>query len=138
MAAGLIGVFALAWWLDPYDADGVPRRIGTHRQLGMPPCSFLVLTNWPCPSCGMTTSFSLLVHGDLWNSVRANFVGTLVVVVAIVVLPWSLASAAAGRWLGVRSFERPATWLVGAFVALLLLRWVIVVGLDWAFGIRVY
>src|SRR5687768_15883893 len=32
------------------------RGMGTHEQLGMPPCTFLFLTGIRCPSCGMTTS----------------------------------------------------------------------------------
>ena len=35
--------------------------MGTHQQLGLPPCNFVTLTGYPCPACGMTTSFALLV-----------------------------------------------------------------------------
>ena len=31
----------------------------------MPPCNFVLMTGKPCPSCGMTTSFALLVRGDI-------------------------------------------------------------------------
>src|SRR5262249_50885393 len=77
VAVGLIGIFSIAIWLKPYDASGNPLRQETHRQMGLPPCTFYVLTNgYPCPSCGMTTSFSLLMHGDVINSMKANAVGT--------------------------------------------------------------
>ncbi len=134
LAIGLIVVFALAWWLDPYDADGTARRIGTHQQLGMPPCTFLLLTKTPCPSCGLTTSMSLLVHGDIGNSLRANFVGTLSAVFGLVMIPWSLASAIKARLLGIRSCERAMTWFVAAFVILLMVRWIVVVVSHWGFG----
>ena len=65
-----------AFRIHPYDADGNPRTSATHTQLGMPPCNFVTLTGKPCPSCGMTTSFALLVRGDVVSSLRANWVGT--------------------------------------------------------------
>src|SRR5580698_5646032 len=75
VACCLISVFVIAAWLNPYLADGEARRLETHRQLGLPPCTFKDVTGLLCPSCGMTTSFSLLIHGDLPNSLRANWVG---------------------------------------------------------------
>src|SRR5205823_3267323 len=77
LALGLSAVFAVAVWLKPYDDDGRPLRMEAHRQLGLPPCTFYSLTGIPCPSCGMTTSFALLVRGDVVNSARANAAGTV-------------------------------------------------------------
>ena len=53
-------VLWLALMLEP-DPSGV----GTHTQLGLGQCSMLLLTDWPCPMCGMTTTFSHLAHGEL-------------------------------------------------------------------------
>ena len=36
--------------------------LGTHQQLGLPPCTFRVLFDRPCPSCGMSTSWAHLVR----------------------------------------------------------------------------
>jgi hypothetical protein len=130
MALGLVAIFSIAFWLDPYE-NGRPRRMETHLQLGLPPCNFRVLTGLPCPSCGMTTSFALLVRGDLGNSVRANAVGTLLAVVCLLFIPWSLASAWSGRSLFVVSLERLVTWFVAVFLTLMLARWAIVLGLGW-------
>src|SRR2546429_8746037 len=68
VAIGLVALFAAAVWIDPYGPDGRSLRMGTHAQLGLPPCNFLRLTGYPCPSCGMTPSFALLAHGDVVNS----------------------------------------------------------------------
>ena len=63
----LLGGFALAYALEPD-----PRGFGTHQSLGLPPCTFRALFGIPCPSCGMTTSFSHFMHGNLWQAFRAN------------------------------------------------------------------
>jgi Protein of unknown function (DUF2752) len=131
VAAGLIALFIAAAWIDPYGPGGQPQRLGTHAQLGLPPCNFLRLTGYPCPSCGMTTSFALLVHGDVANSMRANAVGTLLALGLLATIPWSLVSAARARWLWVRAVEPWLLWLVIVFVVLALVRWGIVVGLAW-------
>src|SRR5262249_23395431 len=125
MALGLAAVFAVAIYLDPY-RGGQALRMETHRQLGLPECTFKEMTKLPCPSCGMTTSFALVVRGDVWNAVQANVVGALLAGFCMLVLPWSLACVVAGRFLFVRSVERTLTRLVVAFFLLMLLRWVVV------------
>ena len=37
MVLGLVVVFAIALWLNPYDEDGTPRQMETHTKLGLPP-----------------------------------------------------------------------------------------------------
>jgi Protein of unknown function (DUF2752) len=133
LALGLVIVFSIARWLNPYE-NGEARRLETHLQLGLPPCNFRLLTGLPCPSCGMTTSFSLLMHGDWRNSLRANAVGTLLALFWLGLIPWSLASAWRGRCLFIVSLERALTWTVMIFLTLLLVRWAIVLGLRWATG----
>ena len=59
----LVGVSVLGLWVDPD-----PRGFGTHEQLGLAPCRTMEWAGIPCPGCGVTTSVSLLWHGDLWAS----------------------------------------------------------------------
>jgi hypothetical protein len=134
LALALIAVFAVAGWLDPYNADGSPRTLATHQQLGLPPCNFYFFTGLPCPSCGMTTSFALLMHGDLRNSLRANAVGTLLAGFCLLLIPWCVVSAMCRRTLFIRSMERALTLVVLLFFGLMLLRWTIVLGLAWWTG----
>jgi hypothetical protein len=134
LALGLGIVFAIALWLDPYDADGLPLKMEAHRQLGLPPCTFFAVTGLPCPSCGMTTSFALLMHGDPWNSLKANAVGTLLAVVCLLFIPWSLACVFCKRTVFIRSIEKTVTVLVLAFLGLMLLRWGIVVWMIYREG----
>jgi hypothetical protein len=124
----LVAVFTVAIVLNPY-REGRVWLQETHTQMGLPPCTFKVLTGMPCPSCGMTSSFALLMHGDPWNSVRANFVGTFLAIFCLAFIPWALASAVCGRLLLVRSLESVLVRLVLAFVILLLVRWAFVVAL---------
>ncbi len=128
---GLVTVFVLAVWLNPYNEDGTPRRMETHRQIGLPPCTFYYMTGMPCPSCGMTTSFALLMHGDVWNSLRANAAGTLLAVFCLVLIPWSLASVIRQKPLFIVSLERALTRIIMAFLVLVLVRWAIVLLWTW-------
>jgi hypothetical protein len=128
IGALLAGVFAVAFYLNPYDADGRPRTMATHTQLGMPPCNFVILTGKPCPSCGMTTSFALLVRGDIGASLRANWAGTLTAIVWALTMVWALASGIKGRALLIPRGrgELILTIGVGAVLVLMLARWVAV------------
>ncbi|MFN4261600.1 MAG: DUF2752 domain-containing protein, partial [Gemmataceae bacterium] len=134
IALGLSAVFGIAWWLNPYQPSGEARRMETHRQLGLPPCTFKVLSGLPCPSCGMTTSFSLLIRGDLWNSLRANGVGTLLGLFCLAAIPWCLLSAVRGQPLFLVSLELVLMRMVFAFLILMILRWVVVVAALWYTG----
>jgi uncharacterized protein DUF2752 len=122
----LIGVFTVACQINPYDEDGRPLKMGSHERLGMPPCEFVVLFKKPCPSCGLTTSFSLLMHGDIMGSLRANSVGTAMALFGLMLIPWSLVIVFRGRYVWVRSIEQASLWTAGVFFVLLLVRWGIV------------
>ena len=126
MAVAFAGVLGVAAWLDPYTADGGRRTMSTHTQLGLPPCTFAEVYGKPCPSCGMTTSFALLAHGDPVGSARANWVGTLLAVYIALLVPWGALGAWRGRHLWVRSGELLLTVSVGVLLALALGRWAVV------------
>ena len=130
MALSWAGVFVVAWRLDPYQDDKVWLE-DTHRQLGLPPCTFKLYTGLPCPSCGMTSSFCLLVRGDLWNALRANAVGAGLALVGLAMLPWCLVSAWRARWLWFRRIEPVLIRLTILFMIAMFGRWGIVLLLTW-------
>ncbi len=123
----LLALFGVALWLNPYEVDGSPRRLATHQQLGLPPCTFVAVTGQPCPACGMTTSFALLVRGDVANSLRANWVGTLLALFCLLLIPWGVASIVRGRTLLIRSPEQAALSVCIILFSLMMLRWAFVV-----------
>ena len=73
VAAACAGVLAAAGCLSP-SRDG----FGTHQQLGLPTCSFLARTGWPCPTCGVTTSVAEAARGRLFRAWHAHPFGVLV------------------------------------------------------------
>ncbi|WP_254507031.1 DUF2752 domain-containing protein [Anatilimnocola floriformis] len=93
-----------------------PNGLGTHQQLGLPPCSSITLFGIRCPACGMTTSWSHLMHGHVLQSAHANSGGMLLALYSLAAGPWMIASAALGRWW---PGKIDLAWLVG-FAGLLL------------------
>lgn len=78
--------------------DPDPRGMGTHEQLGLSSCTFVRLFGIGCPSCGMTTSWAHAMNGDLQRAAGANVAGLMLAMLALVSIPWLLASAVRGRW----------------------------------------
>ncbi|NNJ27795.1 DUF2752 domain-containing protein [Alienimonas chondri] len=101
VAAGLVVGFSIAAYLTPSSAG-----LGTHQQLGLPPCTVRVLTGHPCPACGMTTSFSHFVRGQWGGSLSANSGGFLLALMCLALIPILLRAAFTGRL----AFPRLGRW----------------------------
>ena len=96
---GLMGSVMLGLLITAARLTPDPRGLGTHRQLGLPPCTVVDWFGVRCPSCGMTTAFSHTVRGQLAGAVRANAGGALLALAAMAAGPWFVGSAVYGRWL---------------------------------------
>ena len=70
VALATLAPLALARALHPAAAG-----VGTHTQLGLPPCAFLRTLHLPCPGCGLTTALAHLAHGDVATSLAAHPLG---------------------------------------------------------------
>ena len=68
--AGFLAVLATAAALRPD-----PSGLGTHTRLHLPPCGFYLVFGKPCPSCGMTTAFALMMHGRPQEALKAQPAG---------------------------------------------------------------
>ncbi len=66
-----------------------PNGIGTHQQLGLPPCFFHQLTGIPCPTCGMTTSFAHTVRLQFYEAFVTQPFGMLACVLMALLIPLS-------------------------------------------------
>lgn len=116
--AAALFVLLIARHLQP-NASG----FGTHTQLGLPACLFLKWTGLPCPTCGLTTSFSLLAHGALRAGVACHPVGALLFTLTCLSVPLGvgalLADVSLGRALSHLQAPRVCVALAGA----LLFQW---------------
>ncbi len=100
LAAAALAVLITAGLIHP-DASGM----GTHRQLGLPPCGWLASTGYPCPTCGMTTSFSAAANAQPVASFIAQPFGALFALATAVFFWGAMHVALFGSNLG-RIFER--------------------------------
>ena len=82
VAIGLAGLLGIAGWLRPS-----PNGMGTHQQLGLPPCTATVLFGIRCPACGMTTSWAHFMRGQWWWSFRVNPGGFALALQATATIP---------------------------------------------------
>jgi hypothetical protein len=73
------GLLVIASMLRPASAG-----VGTHTQLGLPPCGMMVTTGYPCPSCGMTTAFALAANRQPLHAFVNQPFGAILVLVAAV------------------------------------------------------
>jgi hypothetical protein len=84
LGSGALMVLALARWLRPD-----PSGLGTHTQLGLPPCGFFWLTSLPCPACGLTTAFAHMARLELTSAVHAHLLGAPLFALTMISVPMS-------------------------------------------------
>lgn len=92
------------------------------RRRGLYPTDYY-LTGRSCPSCGLTTSVSAILHGQFGLAWRANPMGFVIVAAAVVVAFNSLFALLWGR--SVRIENTRFTLLLLALLALWLLHGVV-------------
>ncbi len=117
---GLLTLLIVAKFLTPN-----PMGLGTHQQLGLPPCTVRFFFGVRCPSCGMTTSWASLLDGDVVGSLNANCGGALLCLISIVTVPVTLWMTWTGRGSNHGWFVKFG--LVGMLTALVisLIDWVV-------------
>lgn len=116
VAIAATGVLGLAAWLEPAE-----KGLGTHESLGLPPCGWIMTMDIPCPTCGMTTSFSHATNGDLLQSFLVQPLGMLLAIGTAMTMLIGYYVGLSGSRLGsalARLWGRRSGWiLAGLFVA---------------------
>lgn len=114
----LVGLLLTAYQLQP-NSQGH----GTHQQLGLPPCTAIVVWGVRCPACGMTTSWAYFTNLQWGESFRVNAGGFVFALIATAVAPCL-------GWFSFRGQSAPQ-WSVAA-LALALVAGLFITGIDWA------
>lgn len=92
-----LAVLAVAIYLQP-DARGY----GTHERLGLPPCGFMITTGLPCPTCGMTSSFTFMMHGHPLRALIIQPAGALLCLASIFAVLYGYSAAFQGHLLTIQ------------------------------------
>ena len=116
VAAICAAAVGLASWLSPRVAG-----YGTHLELGLPACSFLVRYHYPCPTCGMTTSMANMAHGRIAAAWHAQPFGVAMFVAAVVLGVLGAVELASAY--PVLTAIRPRWWWIPTALAALLAAW---------------
>lgn len=117
LVTGSVVLLLIAARLEPNRAG-----LGTHHQLGLPPCTIRVVFGIRCPSCGMTTSWAYLMNGDLVLAAQANLGGLLLGAMTIGSFAVTLPMAVHGRMPRDRVIKN-ATIGLSAIVVVSLTEW---------------
>ncbi|TWU32926.1 DUF2752 domain-containing protein [Novipirellula artificiosorum] len=119
VAAMPLSLLITASQLHP-DPDG----LGTHQQLGFPPCTSRVLFGVRCPSCGMTTSWAYFMHGQWYASASTNLGGFLLAFAA-----WGTIAVCgvcvAKPQTPLLAHQKTAAWIAIAIAAVTLVDWAV-------------
>lgn len=78
---------------------------GTHTQLGLPPCGFLVFSGYPCPGCGLTTAFAHMVRLQVVGAWHANPFGIALFLCTVAFIPLAAVGFVRG-WPVVATLDR--------------------------------
>ncbi|MEW6251323.1 MAG: DUF2752 domain-containing protein [Planctomycetota bacterium] len=123
--AACLAALGFAAWLRPD-----PRGFGTHRQLGTGECGMLLVTGYPCPTCGMTTAFAHTVRLQWLAAAHAQVGGFILAVATIALVPVSAWVLVRGRWPRTSLVWITPYRLFFALLVLLLGSWALKIGLG--------
>ncbi len=110
-------MLVMAVWLQPRTAG-----YGTAKQLGVPACSVLAESGYPCPTCGMTTSVALTVRGQVLAAWGAHPFGLVLTAGAAVLAVAGTVQLLTG-WPALHRLRVGWWWVAGAVIGVLAGWW---------------
>lgn len=117
--AACLAPILLGLWLSPD-----PGGLGTHCQLGLPPCGLAMTTGVPCPTCGMTTAFSYAVHGHLIAAAVTQPFGALLALAVMTAAGLSVVVLVTSRSWRVNWYRVSPGLVAAVVVVLFLASWI--------------
>jgi hypothetical protein len=111
--------------------SGIPLALSNWlpmKRLPLMPCTFLWLTDYPCPFCGFTRSFWAMAQGN-WSFAFHNApLACLLYVVSAVVFAWNATGLLLGFQIGLGPFfqRKPGgvRWITITVAFLVIINWV--------------
>lgn len=100
-----------------------PSGLGTHAQLGLGSCGFLLQTGYPCPTCGMTTAFADLMHGHPLRSFLDQPAGFVMALGTAAIGTIALAAVIGGRAVRINWYRVNPVRLAWGFVVFFFASW---------------
>ena len=119
-----LAVILATLWLIAVRLQPSEQGLGTHQQLGLPPCSMRILWGIRCPACGMTTSWAHMADGQWVAACQANLAGVFLGLLAMVGGPMAAWSAISGRAVSNQTLWMLAGGMIMALV-LALVEWLV-------------
>lgn len=123
ISAAILAFFALAVLITAACLKPSQAGVGTHTQLGLPPCGWMLAVGYPCPTCGMTTSFAAATHAEPVRAFVVQPFGAALAVATSIFFWGAMHVAVFGSMLGkvVEGLLKPK--LLWPVLALFLLAW---------------
>lgn len=97
--------------------------IGTHTQMGLPECGFVIATGLPCATCGCTTAFAHAADGSLLISLMTQPFGAVLAIALAMMTLIAGWSAFSGMRLEPLARVMATKGFVLSWVVLLLAAW---------------
>lgn len=124
LVLGTISVLAAIPLVIALQLEPSEKGFGTHQQLGFSPCRFKDMYGVPCPSCGMTTSWSFIVRGNWQQSLQANAAGTFLAILTMFCTVWCGLASVSGRWMLIQPHDWLFISLVIAVFLFIVVHWI--------------